>query len=53
MHLIYFSEQYIQIINEMSFLLALLLVAVFYMEYKRCEEEIEREEMLENFLNEK
>jgi hypothetical protein len=38
--------------NEIAFILALSVVSFFYTAYKKCEDEIEKEKMLEQFLNE-
>jgi hypothetical protein len=38
------------LINELAFFMALLIVIVFYTEYKKCVHKIEKEEMLNSFL---
>lgn len=38
--------------NEIAFIVALSVVSFFYTAYKKCEEEIEKEKMLEQFLSE-
>ena len=53
MYLLNASDQYIGMINELAFTVALLITVIFYVEYKKCEEQIKKEEMLERFLNEK
>jgi hypothetical protein len=37
--------------NELSLLAGLVVTYLFYRQYKKYEEELEREEMIENFLN--
>ncbi|HVG14771.1 MAG TPA: hypothetical protein VM935_07420 [Chitinophagaceae bacterium] len=39
------------LINEFAFFMALLIVIVFYTEYKKCVQKIDKEEMLNSFLN--
>ena len=38
------------LINECAFFMALLIVIVFYTEYKKCVHKIDKEEMLNSFL---
>ena len=37
-------------INEIAFLLSIFVTALFYAEYKKYNYELEKEEMLDNFL---
>lgn len=37
--------------NDLSLILALLVFVLFYRQYKKYEEEISREETIEQFLN--
>ncbi len=37
--------------NDLSFIAAVIIVILFYYQYKRYEEELENEEMIEQFLN--
>lgn len=46
-------EQYLQLVNEIAFAVAILMTVVFYAEYKKCENKIERDELLDQFLNKK
>lgn len=39
-------------IYEFSFLMGIIVTIVFYIEYKKCAVEIEKEEMLDRFLKE-
>jgi hypothetical protein len=39
-------------IEEIAFVLSLGLISFFYTAYKKCEEEAEKEEMLDHFLKE-
>lgn len=50
MHLLQISA-YAERIQEVSFGLSLLIAALFLLEYKKYAAEIEREEMIDNFLN--
>ncbi len=38
-------------INELSFLLGILVSIFFYMEYKKCDLEIKKKDMIDQFLN--
>lgn len=38
--------------EELAFVLSLAVVSFFYSAYKQCEEELEKEKMLERFLSE-
>jgi len=38
--------------DEIAFVVAVGVVSIFYTAFKKCEEEIEKEKMLEQFLNE-
>ena len=38
--------------NEFSLLAGVLIFSLFYYQYRKYEEEMEREEMVEQFLNE-
>jgi hypothetical protein len=38
-------------VNELSFLLGIILIIIFYIEYKKCIVEIEKQDMLDQFLN--
>jgi len=38
--------------EQVAFILSIALVGIFFSAYKKCAEEIEKEEMMENFLNE-
>jgi hypothetical protein len=39
-------------VEELAFVLALGVLSFFYTAYKNCEDEIEKENMMERFLNE-
>lgn len=39
-------------IYEFSFLMGIVVIILFYIEYKKCTAQIEKEEMLERFLKE-
>lgn len=45
------SAYVLQNANEVCFFLALFISILFYYQYKKYEEEAEREEMIENFLS--
>ena len=38
--------------DEIAFVMALGVLSFFYTAYKKCDEELEKEKMLEQFLNE-
>lgn len=38
-------------VYELSFLMGLIITILFYFEYKKCSIEIEKQEMLDRFLN--
>jgi hypothetical protein len=40
-----------QLINQLAFLIAFVIVVIFYSEYKKCIAQIEKQEMLNQFLN--
>ncbi len=39
-------------VEELAFVLSIAVVSFFYTAYKNCQAEIEKEKMLEQFLNE-
>ena len=43
----FFAER----VNELSFLVGIIITVVFYFEYKKCVAEIEKQDMLDHFLN--
>jgi hypothetical protein len=45
------SDYLIRNANEICFVAAVIISALFYRQYKKYEEEAEREEMIEKFLN--
>ena len=51
MELLYTSNLVCDYVNELSFLLGIIITIAFYVQYKKCDAEIEREEMLDHFLN--
>lgn len=51
MELLYTSNSAGDYVNELSFLIGVIITIIFYIQYKKCNAEIEREEMLEHFLN--
>jgi hypothetical protein len=38
-------------INELSFIMGIIITIAFYIEYKKCAAEIEKQDMLDHFLN--
>lgn len=38
-------------VNELSFLLGIIVTILFYIEYKKCEADMKKEDMLDHFLN--
>jgi hypothetical protein len=51
MELLYTSNSIGDYVNELTFLMGVVITIAFYIQYKKCNAEIEREEMLEHFLN--
>ena len=51
MELLYTSNLVGDYVNELSFLMGIVITIAFYIQYKKCSAEIEREEMLDHFLN--
>ena len=47
----WFSEILMHNANEVCFSAAMVVSFLFYYQYKKYEEEAEKEEMIENFLN--
>ena len=45
------SDYLVSNANGVCFILGLLISVLFYRQYKKYEEEAEKEDMLENFLN--
>jgi hypothetical protein len=50
MYLLITAEGYIEAFNGAAFLLSLFVIGLFYPAYQKCMEQIEKEEMLEQFL---
>ncbi len=38
-------------VYELSFIVGIIVTVAFYIEYKKCAVEIEKQEMLDHFLN--
>jgi len=51
MELISTINSFADLIYELSFFAGIIITAVFYIEYKKCAVEIEKQEMLDHFLN--
>ena len=51
MELLYTSSLASDYVNELSFIMGVIITIAFYIQYKKCNAEIEREEMLDHFLN--
>jgi hypothetical protein len=51
MELLYTSNSIGDYANELTFIMGVIITIAFYIQYKKCNAEIEREEMLEHFLN--
>ena len=50
MELLNTSNLFADRVNEFSFLIGIIVTVLFYLEYKKCEVEIEKQEMLDQFL---
>jgi hypothetical protein len=50
MELLYTSNLVSDYVNELSFIMGVVITIAFYIQYKKCNAEIEREEMLDHFL---
>ena len=44
------NEIFATYVNEVSFLLGVIITVLFYIEYKKCDAETDKEEMLDQFL---
>lgn len=51
MYLLNTSNLFADHINELSFVMGIIVTIAFYIEYKKCEAAIEKQEMLDQFLN--
>jgi hypothetical protein len=51
MELLYTSNSIGDYLNELTFIMGVIITIAFYVQYKKYDAEIEREEMLEHFLN--
>jgi hypothetical protein len=50
MDLLQASELFLTRADEVAFILSLVVTGLFYTEYKKYKQQVEREEMLDNFL---
>ena len=50
MELLQMAVWYGEGVNEMAFLLSLVVIGLFYPAYQKCIREIQKEEMLDQFL---
>ncbi len=53
MFLLTIADEFAQRVNDAGFLAALIVVTLFYKEYKRQVVLMQRDEMIDNFLNDK
>jgi hypothetical protein len=51
MELLYTSNSIGDYANELTFIMGVIITIAFYIQFKKYNAEIEREEMLEHFLN--
>jgi hypothetical protein len=51
MELINTPDFFADSVNQFSFLIGVAITIIFYVEYKKCAVEIEKQEMLDQFLN--
>ena len=50
MQLLQIAIGYGDTVNEMAFLLSLIVIGLFYPAYQKCIRELQKEEMLDQFL---
>lgn len=50
MYLLYLSSQFADRVNEASFLLSIILSALFYYKYRRYTLQMQKDEMIDRFL---
>ncbi len=50
MNLIATTNLFAERVYEISFLMGIVIIVLFYFEYKKCAVEIEKQEMLDSFL---
>jgi hypothetical protein len=51
MYLLNTSNLLAEHINALSFIMGIIITIAFYIEYKKCATEIEKQDMLDHFLN--
>ena len=51
MELISTINSFADLVYELSFVVGIIVTVAFYIEYKKCAVEIEKQEMLDHFLN--
>lgn len=51
MELISTINLFAETVYELSFIVGIIVTIAFYIEYKKCAIEIEKQEMLDHFLN--
>ena len=51
MELISTINSFADLVYELSFVVGIIITVIFYIEYKKCAVEIEKQEMLDHFLN--
>ena len=51
MYLLHTPDFFADRVNELSFLLGIIVTIIFYVEYKKCTAAIEKQDMLDHFLN--
>lgn len=50
MDLLQATELFVTRADEIAFILSLIVTGLFYSEYRKYQQQVEREEMLDNFL---
>ena len=51
MELLSTTNLFAELVYELSFITGIIIILAFYVEYKKCAVEIEKQEMLDRFLN--
>ncbi|HZI00477.1 MAG TPA: hypothetical protein VEX63_04980 [Flavisolibacter sp.] len=50
MHLLQMNDVWVEGINHAAFFLSLLVLGLFYPAYQKCMDQLEKEDMLDQFL---
>jgi len=50
MHLLQMNEVWVDSINHAAFFLSLFILGIFYPAYKKCVDQLEKDDMIDQFL---